>query len=186
MPVQAEQAQCFYIAYPEPIPKFTVAQVEPVFLPVESAPPPAELSPSPVEAALISAEAIFNPLGISQEVYESTKSDIQELVERLNRLIRARNFNTWVSYLREDYYQKISSREFLNDIVGRFPIFRGRLNNARDYFTHVVVPSRTNDRVDEIEFISENKVRAYTVDSRGQVLVLYNLEKQGGQWKIAD
>ena len=183
MPVQNEPVRPFLIAYPEPIPRFTVAQVEPVFLPVEPVPPPAELSP---EAALIASEAIFDPLSISQEVYGATKSDIQELVERLNSIIRTRNFNTWVTYLREDYYQKISSREFLSDIVRRFPVFRGRINNARDYFTHVVVPSRTNDRVDEIEFISENEVRAYTVDSRGQVLVLYNLEKQGGQWKIAD
>jgi hypothetical protein len=60
------------------------------------------------------------------------------------------------------------------------------LRTARDYFTNVVVPARKNDRVDDIEFISANQVKAYTVDSQGQRLVLYNLDKTDGEWKITN
>ena len=179
--------------------------VEPSSPPFEPTFPPAELDPIPVEPppaepvlALVEpvrpqtepapapVEPLFDLQNIPIEVYEETKSEIQELVEHLNRIIRARNFNSWISYLTEDYYQKINSREFINNLVIRFPIYRGRINNARDYFSLVVVPSRANDRVDEIEFITENEVRAYTVDARGRAVVLYHLEKLDGQWKIAD
>jgi hypothetical protein len=38
--------------------------------------------------------------------------------------------------------------------------------------------------VDDIAFISENNVRAYTVDNRGQKLILYDLAMIDNKWKI--
>jgi uncharacterized protein YigE (DUF2233 family) len=48
----------------------------------------------------------------------------------------------------------------------------------------VVVPSRANDRVDDIEFASQKRVKAYTVTPNGTRLRLYDLEHIGDQWKI--
>jgi hypothetical protein len=58
------------------------------------------------------------------------------------------------------------------------------LRDSRDYFVNVVVPSRSNDRVDEIVFVAENRVLAYTLNARGIRLILYEFELINGQWKI--
>ena len=162
--------------------------------PVEAAPPetvitqpPEVLEPTvipeqtPVEETL---EYIFDPDSISQEVFETTKADIQQLVMDLNRIIRANNYNAWLTYLSDEYRVMINSKEFLDNIKERFPVFRNRLNTARDYFTYVVVPSRANDQVDDIEFTSEDEVTAYTLDSNRQRLILYHLKYIEGNWKI--
>jgi hypothetical protein len=129
------------------------------------------------------AVPVFNPASISQEVFDTAKADIQRLVEDLNRIIRAGNYNTWLTYLSEEYRNRINSREFLNEI-NTYPGVRGRINSARDYFNYVVVPSRANDHVDDIEFISQQEVRAYTLGSQGQRLVLYDLEYINNRWMI--
>lgn len=126
----------------------------------------------------------FDPLIITQEEFDTTKSDIQQLVQNLNRIIRAGNYNSWLTYLGTEYREMINSKEFLDDLVTRYPVFKGKIRNARDYFTNVVVPSRANDRVDDIEFVSKNQVTAYTLDSKGQRLILYNLENIDNSWKI--
>jgi hypothetical protein len=51
---------------------------------------------------------------------------------------------------------------------------------------YVVVPSRTKDRVDDIEFIGQNRVKAFTINNKGQKLRLYDLEKTASGWKIAN
>jgi hypothetical protein len=62
------------------------------------------------------------------------------------------------------------------------------LKTAEDYFIHVVVPSRANSRVDDIEFIGQNRVKAFSVNKNRageeQRLVLYNLERSGNSWII--
>jgi hypothetical protein len=59
----------------------------------------------------------------------------------------------------------------------------------------VVVPSRSNSRVDEIEFTAQNRVRVYYVERSRKTdenvaetrrLRLYELEKSGDTWKIID
>ena len=92
---------------------------------------------------------VFDPSKISQEVIDSTKSDVQKLIADLNRIIRAKNYNTWVSYLAKSYFEKISSEEFLASVSAQ-PSLKSKkitLTSARDYFEKVVVPSRANDRL---------------------------------------
>ena len=143
---------------------------------------------------------VFDPTSISEETYSTTKANIQNLVEELNSIIRARNYNSWLQYLDKSYLDKISSREFLDERteelyrrdqivaqnMGRDPktITKRILRTPRDYFSNVVVPSRANDHVDDITFISGSHVRAYTVDSRGTKLILYDLAMIDGKWKI--
>jgi hypothetical protein len=163
---------------------------------------------APVETPVItSAEApeedVFDPNSISEEVFVAAKKDITALVVQLNRIIRDRNYNTWVTYLSDSYLQEINSRDFLDEKteelhrrdqvvaqnLGRDPnaVPKRILRTARDYFDYVVVPSRTNDRVDDIGFISETRVRAYTIDERrGQRLVLYDLASINSKWLIVN
>jgi hypothetical protein len=128
----------------------------------------------------------FDPSSISQEVFDSTKSDIQKLILDLNRIIKAKNYSTWVSHLGKAYLDKISSGEFLASVSAQ-PYLKNNkitLTSAKDYFEKVVVPSRANDRVDDIAFVSQNRVKVYTINDRGERLRLYDLENPGDGWKI--
>jgi hypothetical protein len=130
---------------------------------------------------------VFTPASISEEVFRTTKIDIQNLVGTLNQIIRVKDFNTWVSYLAADYLAEISSPDFLEQ-VSNLPRWQNqkKLIDVRDYFLRVVVPARDHDRVDDIEFIGERRVKAYTVNNRGQRLRLYELEDSGNGWKIVN
>jgi hypothetical protein len=106
-----------------------------------------------------------------------------------------------VSHLADSYLKEISSRGFLEEkteelyrrdqIVARNRggnpnlVEKRVLKTARDYFNYVVVPSRANDRVDDISFLSETRVRAYTIDERRRrKLVLYDLVSINNEWMI--
>ena len=148
------------------------------------------------------AGGAFDPLSISEEVYAAAMADIQALIEDLNGIIRGRNYNAWLLHLSDSYLELINSPGFLGERteelyrrdqivaqnMGRDPrlVEKRVLRSSRDYFTNVVVPSRSNDRVDDIDFLSVNNVKAYTFDLRGQRLVLYNLAEIDGKWKIID
>jgi len=159
--------------------------------------PPSVLQP-PEEP--LPASQVFDLTQISTELYETTKAQIQDVIQRLDTIIRDRNYTAWLGYISNSYLEEISSPKFLEArteelhrrdqlvaaAMGRNPrtVERKELKTTRDYFDNVVVPSRANDRVDDIDFISETKVRAYTLNNRGARLILYDLEIIDGTWKI--
>jgi len=127
---------------------------------------------------------------VSREQYDSTKEDVQQFIGQLNEIIRRRNFNAWKNALSPEYLAQISSPANLR-LYSEQPAMKTRnitLRNAEDYFIHVVAPSRANSRVDDIEFIDNNRVKAFTVrinkDGEEEKLLLYNLERSGSSWKI--
>ena len=130
----------------------------------------------------------FDPSTITVEVFNSTKTEVQQLIEKLNQIIRSRDYEGWVSFLSKEYREKLSAEEYLQTISASPVLVKQRisLKSLEDYFTHVVVPSRANDRVDDIEFIGQNKVKAFTLSAKGVRLRLYELEKNGEGWKIAN
>jgi len=151
-------------------------------------PPPPPPPPPPQQGPVRQPEpaATFDPSSISQAEKDTAMQEIQQLTQRLNGIIRAKNYNTWVTYLSPDYLATINSRRFLDEI-SKSPVLVKQnivLNSAYDYFNHVVVPARANSRVDDIEFISQNRVKAYTIDAKGNKIRLYDLEKTGAGWKI--
>jgi hypothetical protein len=175
--------------------------------PAPQAPVEAEKAPVPVAVQVQEEmpeeppeEKNFDPQNVSREDYDTTMQDIQEMILTLNGIVRAKNFDTWMSYLADSSITKINSRQFLeerandlhkknlsNAVVRGQDISRVRRINfrgPRDYFDYVVVPSHTNDHVDEIAFSSQTQVTAYTRDEKGQRLILYDLENINGQWKI--
>ena len=145
---------------------------------------------------------VFDPNSVSEEDFAAAKADIQSYINDLNRIIRARDYEAWRTHLADSYFETISSPEFLEEkteelyrrdqsvatTLGRDPrmVEKKILRTARDYFSNVVVPSRSNDRVDDISFISETRVRVYTVDTREQRLVLYDLVStdKEDKWEI--
>ena len=173
-------------------------QVQPSPPPV-SPPPPVSLPPEPKPEVKIE-EKVFDPGTITQERMAEAKIEVQAFIADLNRLIRAKNYNAWRGHLADSYLKEISSQAFLDERteelyrrdqvvaqnMGRDPkrVQKKILRTPKDYFDNVVVPSRSNDRMDEIDFVSENRVKAYTVNSQGQRLILYDLEIIESNWKI--
>jgi hypothetical protein len=129
--------------------------------------------------------ALFDPSAVTSELYYETKENIVNFINQLNVIIKSQNYNEWLGYLDDDYYDYISSREYLQRISAS-AILQTKgvvLSDTHDYFINVVVPSRSNSRVDDIEFISGNRVRAITLN-KGRRLLLYDLEKTQNGWKI--
>jgi hypothetical protein len=131
---------------------------------------------------------------VTQEMYDSTLAEVKTFVEHLNSLILRKNYDGWKGALSEEYYNYVSSSEFLAN-ASESAMLRSRkvvLKTLNDYFTHVVVPSRSNSRVDEIEFTDTNTVKVYYMERRKSEnnvfetrrLRLYELIKTGNTWKI--
>jgi len=132
----------------------------------------------------------FDPERISQELYLSTREEVQQFINQLNAIIRARNFNAWRDTLSPEYLAYLSSPDFLRQVSNE-PLMRAQnrtLRNLNDYFIHVFVPSRNPDRIQtnniDIVFINQSVVRAYTITTSGDRQTLYTLERINNSWKI--
>lgn len=157
-------------------------QTQPPALAEIAPPPPAAEPPRPQSAA-----AEPPALVVSEELRQSTFVDVKGLISSLNAIIRRRDFDAWRALLTDEYLRHYSDPRTLAELSQQPALRRYNivLRSLRDFFTYVVYPSRQNDRVDDIEFIDERRVVAYTINAKEERLVLYNLEKIGDTWKIA-
>jgi hypothetical protein len=152
--------------------------------------PPVEKAPAISEPARETAEVVFDPTKVSHDLYESTKKDVQLFINMVNGIIQKKDYEGWKSNLSEALFREISSPKNLQSMSDQ-PAMKMQkivLKTPQDYFNYVVVPSRANSTVDEIEFISQNVVKAYTIrttkENEEVRLRLYELEKTGNTWKI--
>jgi hypothetical protein len=127
----------------------------------------------------------FDMDSVTPEKYVEIKENIIEFIYELNAIIRSKDYQSWREHLDDDYYDYISSPEYLQRISNTGIMQKNGivLTTAGEYFIHVVVPSRSRDRVDDIEVTGVNRVKVITVD-RGVRLRLYDLEKTKNGWKI--
>jgi hypothetical protein len=163
---------------------------------VQASPPPQEAStieaPEKTSQMEQDEDADFDPLSVTAEEKETTMDEMRTLIARINRVIRAGDYEGWISYLADDFIAIINSPDYLAQLSQSSQLLKSKniiLKTPRDYFTHVVVASRENVRVDasldDIEFINHNRVKAFTVNSRKQRLRLFEFVKAGTTWKIA-
>jgi hypothetical protein len=149
----------------------------------------AQAAAQPVQApepAVPSEPATFDPAAVTEAVKSATFVDVRSFIESLNRIIRLQDFDAWRSHLTEDYIEYYSSAAVL-DKYSEYPIIKRngiKLRTLKDYFVNVVYPSRQNDKVDDIEFVGENLIKAITVSPKGDRNILYMLEKHGDAWNI--
>lgn len=142
--------------------------------------PQAATSPPPQE------QPAFDPTKITAEVKTATFVDVRALIESLNQIIRRQDYDAWISHLTSEYVDFYSDPLILAK-YSEYPIIKRKgikLQTLKDYFINVVYPSRQNDKVDDIEFVRENLIKAITVSQKGERNILYMLEKQGDAWKI--
>lgn len=125
------------------------------------------------------------PFTVSREVYSRTFEEVESFIARMNEIIQNRDFDTWKTHLSGEYLSKVSDPVYLEE-QSRQPLLKQngiQLECLRDYFEQVVAPSRSGARLDAIEFIDEDHVKAISV-IRGTRGVLYLLVREEGRWKI--
>lgn len=122
---------------------------------------------------------------VSDDVFKQTFSDIELFIQELNSIIKSEDYESWQQYLTPRYKEEMSAREVLDKISDQ-PMLKKyniKLETLKDYFSYVVVPSRSNARLDDLVFVNENNVKVIMVVS-GQRSILYKLERTGNSWKI--
>lgn len=146
------------------------AEKEPV---ITEAPPPEE---KPAEA---------EGYQVSEETYTKIFTDIEKLIEELNKIIRDQDFSAWKKHLTREYIAHYSSLDNLKTISDTPTLkkYNIKIRSLNDYFLYVVVPSRSNVSLDDISFIDDNNIKAY-MNIDGDPVVLYNLKSINGTWKI--
>ena len=171
----------------------------PVLFVVCKSPPPAVMKQAVQPEATVQTTDAHGGAA-SQEVYDATLAEVRGFIDNLNGVISRRSFSEWRTVLSDEYFEQISSRDFLAQ-ASEMPALKTAkivLRSANDYFTNVVVPSRANSQVDEIEIEGDNKVRAYYHETRTvrgennetttevRRLRVYELIKIDGNWKISN
>jgi hypothetical protein len=142
-----------------------------------------EIEPVVIDETEPVEEEIFE---VTQEIYDKTFHEINELIKHLDGIIAKKNYIEWESNLSDSYILTYSDKELLleksespilemNDIV---------LESLKDYFKYVVVPSRMSLELEEIDFDDESHVTAWTIFNNNKTK-LYQLELIDGSWKIS-
>ncbi len=145
-------------------------------------PPPPEEQPEQQPEEQVQAE---NGFAVSEKVYTETFEDIRTLIAELNTVIQAEDYETWLTYLTDDYVTHFSNPDVLRDASNQPLLLRYniRLRSLKDYFSYVVVPSRSNARLDDLVFVDPDNVKAIMI-IKEQRTILYQLVRQEGRWKI--
>jgi hypothetical protein len=167
-----------------------------IIMACKSPPPAVDQYPEGVEEEA-SASSSF---AISQEMYDLTLAEVKVFVNDLNALILKKDYEGWKASLTNEFFAHVSSPEFLAS-ASESAALKSRkivLKTPNDYFLQVVVPSRSNSRVDEIEFTAADRVKVFYREERVRRnenspsttevrrLRLYELKKIDDTWKIID
>ena len=155
------------------------AKPEPI---VEKKEPVVETKPDPVEEKhTVIAE--FEGVTITKETYDQTKTEMEKIVEQLNRITAVKDYTQWITFLSADYKSQYSQLSTLKTVSEALPVKGIKLTSLKDYFIYVFVPSRQNVRVDDIRFVSP--IRVDVIMKQGNVsLLVYGLENVDGSWKL--
>ena len=122
---------------------------------------------------------------VTQEVYDRTFDQVNETIFELNTTIQRKDYETWLSYLTDNYIKNTSRAEYL-ERWKEDPLLQQKnltLRCLEDFFKFVVVPIRSHVRLDDIEFVDQSHVYAYTV-YKGEKYLLYSLVKTDEGWKV--
>ena len=126
----------------------------------------------------------FDTITITNKTYKETKSEIQLVVDDLNKITTTKDYNRWQGYLSEEYRDTFSDPANLEQVSASLPTKGIRLRTLKDYFTYVFVPSRQNMRVDDIQFVSPTRVYVIMEIAPGSPAAIYILEKTSHGWKL--
>ncbi len=123
---------------------------------------------------------------ISHEEYAKTFEEVEKVIDELNSITKAGDFSRWTTYLSSKFTQEVMNPKALENINEQPLLKRNNITikTLSDYFMYVVVPSRASVRLDDLIFTDTNRVRAF-MQIRGDRVLIYQLEKINGKWKIS-
>lgn len=147
---------------------------------------PEEIIPEPViskEDQEYSRSVTDLGIEVSKETFNTDKSEILEIIEKLSGIMKHKDYAAWLNYLTTESKTFWSNQQNLAIVSQRLPIKNYRLKNLQDYFEKVFIPSRIGRVVDEIRYVSTTKVKAvqYTEE---QDIIYYYFEKIDGRWYL--
>lgn len=128
--------------------------------------------------------AQFDTVKITRQTVKIAKSEIQLVVEDLNKITYTRDYSRWLTYLSAEYKAEFSNPATLETVSANLPTKGVKLGSLKDYFTYVFVPSRQNMRVDDIKFVSPTRVYVIMEIAPKSPAAIYILEKTGTEWKL--
>lgn len=168
---------------PAPVVETQVNEEKPqqVEKPVEEVKPKVE-TPKPADEEVV---AQFEGVSITKKDKEIAKSEIEEVVKKLNDITAKKDYGRWRYWLSTEYKKEFSKPDVLKKTSEGLPAaFKGKqLKSIEDYFYYVFVPSRQNGRVDDIAYLTPTKVQVLMMTST-QKLIFYNLEKIDDRWLL--
>lgn len=126
----------------------------------------------------------FDNVAITKKAYVNTKSEIELVVDDLNKITLDRDYTRWLAYTSEEYRNVFSGREVLDQVSASLPTKGIRLRSLQDYFNYVFVPSRQNMRVDDIQFVTPTRVYVIMEITPSSPAAIYILEKTTEGWKL--
>ncbi len=131
------------------------------------------------------AEGNGEPFVPSPELYTRTFDEAKTVIADLTRLIAEQDYDGWLSYLTQEYVAKTSDPDFLSRASHSGVLQKSGivLRSLKDYFEHVVVRSRIQASLDDINFVDATHVKALTI-VEGRPVILYYLVQEGGRWKV--
>lgn len=146
------------------------------------APPDGGISGSAAGSSTNTTSGAYVP---TEEQYRKTFREVQDVIAALTRIIAAGDYDGWTQYLTAEYVASRSSPAFLED-ASNAPVLKKNgivLKTLRDYFDNVVVRSRLQATLDDIQFLDETHVKAIGA-VQGTPVILYFLVNEGGRWKV--
>ncbi|QEN07539.1 hypothetical protein EXM22_05875 [Oceanispirochaeta crateris] len=168
----------------EPVAEEQTVQVEPAEEDIKSVEEPLVAEKTVEEEVIVNNETGF---AVSAALYEQTFNEMKELIENLNEIISDENYDKWKLFLSDNYIQTYNDKEKLKQISEQSEILADNnivLGTLKDYFEWVVVPSRSKAVLDDIVFMDDNHITAYTL-FREKRTILYELENVDGKWLIS-
>jgi hypothetical protein len=138
--------------------------------------------PAPATGGTASSPTTFVA---TEELYRATFAEVQQVIAEISKIIAAGDYSGWLSYLTADYVASRSSPAFLAAASNSGVLKKNGivLKTLRDYFDNVVVRSRLQATLDDIQFVDETHVKAIAL-VQGTPVILYYLVHEGGKWKV--
>jgi hypothetical protein len=138
----------------------------------------------PAQSAAIKTED--SSVEITHEEYRKTFDEVEAVIEELNSIIKAGDYERWHTHLTQRFIAEIMNPHNI-DRINEQPILKRNnivIKTLGDYFMYVVAPSRTSVQLDDLVFTDADRVKAFMFVRENRVLI-YQLEKKGGKWKIS-
>ncbi|HAK68158.1 MAG TPA: hypothetical protein DCM57_00685 [Treponema sp.] len=181
-PVQPEEK-------PEPKeetpPKVETKPSEPVSPPPAQEVPPAEPVPEVKEEDSEYTRSVGTNAGaVTKEAFEEDKKDILEIIEKLDKVMKNRDYKAWLTYLEPASVTYWTKKSNLQKAENRLPVKGLSLRSLEDYFKYVFIPSRSGRRVDEIRYETDSLVKAVQVNGNNDTVYYYFKKSQSGAWKL--